>query len=310
MDFIFEGDYNERQDLAYQMSNRYVKRYAFNGGVDFTRRISLKSDETREWQFRWNHNQPTLFDDYKFRVDVRMASQTLSSNDLDGGGNRDIVSGQLSSSAYLSRNFDFMSTSLDASRKEFPNAADDDAGTNGQTSSMTLPSLSLNFRQFSLAPALRAGQQGSLLGDIGRNTTFKQGYTFKHSQTDYEYNRQRDLNAAGNWSLAYRPPRVGIFNGSFSSNASQSWSRSTDSGQLYVVDSDSTYHLDDLDEVEEDTNTRLTFSAAPGDQAVRSVPPGGGQGAGPAAHPGLQLQLQPVPLAWPVAGSPTAPVLA
>ena len=264
MDFIFEGDYNERQDLSYQISNRYVKRYAFNGGVDYTKRVSLKSDETREWQFRWNHNQPTLFDDYKFRVDVRMASKTLSSNDLDGSGNRDIVSGQLSSSAYLSRNFDFMSSSLDASRKEYPNATDDVASTNGLTSTMTLPSLSLNFRQFSLAPALRGGQEGSLLGDIGRSTTFKQGYSFKHSQSDYEYNRQRDLNASGNWSLAYRPPRVGIFNGSFSSNASQSWSRSTNQGQLYVADSDSTYHLDDLDEVQEDTNTRLTFSAALG----------------------------------------------
>ncbi|PID80813.1 hypothetical protein CSB20_05535, partial [bacterium DOLZORAL124_64_63] len=264
MDFIFEGDYNERQDLSYQISNRYVKRYAFNGGVDFTRRISLKSDETREWQFRWNHNQPTLFDDYKFRVDVRMASKTLSSNDLDGSGNRDVVSGQLSSSAYLSRNFSFMSSSLDASRKEFPNAADDDPATNGQTSSMTLPSLNLNFRQFSLAPALRGGQQGSLLGNIGRNTTFKQGYTFRLSQSDYELNRRRDYNAAGKWSLAYRPPRVGIFNGSFSSNASQSWTRSTNSGRFYVADSDSTYHLDDLDEEQEDTNTRLTFSAGLG----------------------------------------------
>lgn len=264
MDFTFEGDYNERQDLAYRFSNRYIKRYTFNGGVDYSRRIGLRDDGLREWQLRWNHNQPTLFDDYKFRSDVRMASKSLSSNDLDGGSTRDIISGEMKSSAYLSRNFDFMSASLDASRKEYVNATDDDPATNTQISTMTLPSMSFNFRQINLAPALRSGQTGSFLGELARNTSFKQGYTFKMNQNDYELTRDRDYNATGNWSLSLRPPRMGIFNTSFSSQAGQTWNRQTSSGQLYVADTDTTGHYEDVDETEEDTTTRLTFSGGLG----------------------------------------------
>ncbi len=272
MDFIFEGDYNERQDLAYQVSNRYVKRYAFNGGVDFTKRMSLKDDHLREWQFRWNHNQPTLFDDYKFRADVRMASKSLSSNDLDGSGNRDIISGEMKSTVYLSRNFDFMSSSLDAQRKEYVNATDDDPSTNQQLNNMTLPSMSFGFRDFNLAPALRGGQKGSLLGDLARATSFKQNYSFRHTQSEYELRKDRNLNAQGNWGLTLRPDRIGIFNANLSSNAGQTWSRSTSTGQLYVADTDSTYHFDDIDEVEENTTTRLTFSAGVGTKLYGLIP--------------------------------------
>ncbi len=264
MDFIFEADYNERRDFAYRISNRYVKRYAFNGGFDYSKKMSLGDDNLREWQFRWNHNQPTLFDDYKFRSDVRMASTTLSTNDLSGNNDRDVVSGEMKSSMYLSRNFSFMSSSLDASRKEYVNSEDDDESTDNRLYNMTLPSMSFNFREFNLAKPLRGGQQGSLLGNLARNTSFKQGYSVKLNQEGYELHTARSYDAGGNWSLALRPPRISIFNVSFSANAGHSWNRDSSYGRFYVADTDTTGHLEDYDEVNEETNSSLRFSAGVG----------------------------------------------
>ncbi len=264
MDFIFEADYNERRDFAYRISNRYVKRYGFNGGIDYSRKVSLGGTERKEWQFRWNHNQPTLFDDYKFRADVKMASTTLSSNDLAGGSNRDIVSGEIKSSMYISRNYSFLSSSLNASRKEFTNVEDDDPTTDVRLNTMTMPSMSLNFREFSLAKPLRGGNKGNFLGNLARNTSFKQGYNFRLDQSGYELHDNKDYNAGGNWSLSLRPPRISIFNVSFSSNASQAWSRKSSTGRFYVEDTDTTGHFEDFDDLNEDTDTSLRFSAAVG----------------------------------------------
>jgi len=264
MDFIVEGDYNERQDFSYRISNRYVKRYTMNGGFDYSRKMSLRDDQRREWQFRWNHNQPNLFDNYRFRSDVRMASTSLSTNDLAGGNNRDIVSGEMKSSMYLSRNFSFMSSSLDASRKEFVNAEDDDDATDNALNNMTLPSMSFNFREFSLAKPLRGGQHGSFLGDMARNTSFKHGYSVKLNTAGYELHNQKNYDAKGTWSLALRPPRVSIFNVSLSANAGQAWNRESNYGRFYVADTDTTGHLEDFDEVEENTTTSLRLSAGLG----------------------------------------------
>ncbi len=264
LDFVVEADYNERRDFAYRVSNRYIKRYAFNGGVDYSRKISLGDDQRREWQFRWNHNQPHLFDDYKFRSDVRMASTSLSSNDLSGGSDRDIVSGEMKSSVYLSRNFSFMSSSLDGSRKEFVNAEDDDPTTDKALNTMTLPAMSFNFREIHLAKSLRSGQTGSFLGELARNTSFKQGYNVKFNQMGYELHDTKDYNAKGQWSLSLRPPRISIFNVSLSSNASHGWQRTSDIGRKFEADTDTTGHFEDYEDIDEDTNTSLRISAGLG----------------------------------------------
>jgi lipopolysaccharide export system protein LptA len=272
MDFIFEADYNERRDFAYRIGNSYIKRYAFNGGLNYSRKIGFGEDERREWQFRWNHNQPTLFDDYKFRSDVKMASTSLSSNDLAGGSDRDIVSGEMKSSVYLSRNFSFMSSSLDGSRKEYPNAEDDDPTTDNTLNAMTLPSMSLNFREFHLAKSLRGGQKGSTLGDLARNTTFKQGYNFKLNQSNSELLSKKDYNAGGNWSLSLRPPRLSIFNVSLSSSASQSWQRKSSLGEVYIEDTDTTGHFEDFEDIDEKTNTSLRVAAGVGTSLYGTFP--------------------------------------
>ncbi|MCP4291869.1 MAG: hypothetical protein GY780_08555 [bacterium] len=264
MDFVFEADYNERKDFGYRVSNRYVKRYAFNGGVDYSSKVSLSGDDKKEWQFRWNHNQPTLFDDYKFRADVKMASQSLSSNDLSGGRDRDIVSGEMTSKVYVSRNFSFGSTVLNASRKEYTNVEDDDPNTDVLLNTMILPSMSFNFREISLASPLRGGQEGNFLGDMARNTSFSQGYRIKSDRQGYELHDVTKYNASGTWGLAFRPPRISIFNLNFSSNASQNWNRETSMGRSWIADTDTTGYYEDFDDLEENTTTRLSFTAGLG----------------------------------------------
>ncbi len=266
MDFTIEGDYNERRDLGYRVSNRYVKRYGFNGGVDYSRKIGLGDNNIDEWQLRWNHNQPILWDDYKFRADVKMASTTLTSNDLSGSNSRDIISGQLKSSAYLSRNWSFGNASLSASRDERVNATDDDLASDNLIYTMILPSMSLNFKQITLAPSLRGGEEGSLAGNLLRSIYFSQGYSFKADSRGYEDHDETNYNAAGNWSLSYRPPRLGIFNVSLSSSASQRWSRFTSEGQVWHPDTnfvDGGFYTE-LDSTQEDTSPTLSFSTGVG----------------------------------------------
>ena len=268
MDFLVEGDYNERRDLGFRVQNRYVKRYGFNGGIDYSRRDGLgEGTTTREWQFRWNHNQPTMFDDYKFRADVKMASTTLTSNDLTGSNNRDIVSGQLNSTVYISRNWSFMGANLSVKRDERVNAEDpDDPASNNQLYSMTLPSLSLNFKQLTLAPALRGGRKGSFVGNVLRNTYFSQGYSFQANETGRELIDTKDYQANGNWSLSLRPPRVGIFNVSFSSSAAQVWRRNEVEGSIWEPDTNlaagGAYR--DTSSTNEETSPSLSFGTTLG----------------------------------------------
>lgn len=266
MDFVIEGDYNERRELGYRISNRYVKRYGFNGGIDYSRKIGLGDNNVDEWQLRWNHNQPILWDDYKFRADVKMASTTLTSNDFNGSNGRDIVSGQLKSSAYLSRTWSFGNVSMSANRDERVNASDDDPTTDNLIYSMTLPSVSMNFKQLTLAPSLRSGESGSKLGNVLRSTYFQQGYSLKSDSRSYEDRDEATQVASGNWSLSYRPARLGIFNVSLGANARQTWTRKTANGQLWNPDTnfvDGGFYTD-VDEASEKTQPGMSFSTGVG----------------------------------------------
>ena len=46
MDFLVEGDYNENRDFGFRVQNRYVKRYAFNGGIDYSHKEGLGDGTT------------------------------------------------------------------------------------------------------------------------------------------------------------------------------------------------------------------------------------------------------------------------
>lgn len=264
VDFLVQGDYNEKSDVALRSSTRYVKRYGFTGALDWSQRRGLDDDQSRQWQLHWNHNQPALLDDYQFRSDVRLASNTLSSNDLSGSSTRDIVSGQFKSSAYISRNWSLVSASLNASRDGRVNAEDDLDTTDNLLYSMTLPALSLNFRQLALKPALAAGRRGSLWGDLLRATYFQQGYTLKQDRRGYEEHDVRVDGASGNWSLRVQPPRLSIFNFSFNASARQSWQRETTSGRQWALDDQGTGGWQPLAGSVETTSPAVSFGASLG----------------------------------------------
>jgi lipopolysaccharide assembly outer membrane protein LptD (OstA) len=264
LDFLIQGDYNENSDVALRSSTRYVKRYGWTGGLDWSRRDGLDQDKSRQWQLSWYHNQPALLDDYQFRADVRLASNTLSRNDLAGAGSRDIVSGQFKSSAYISRNWSLVSASLNAGRDGRVNATDTLNTTDNQIYTLTLPSLSFNFRQLALKPALPAGRQGNALGDLLRATYFQQGYTFKQDRRGYEEHDVRTTGASGNWSLRVQPPRLGIFNFGVNATARQSWQRESSSGRSWLADGAGGGDWQVLSGLKETTSPAVSFGASLG----------------------------------------------
>ena len=134
-----------------------------------------------------------------------------------------MVSGQLKSTAFISRNFTFASSSLNLDRDERTNARDDDPTTNKLIYNMTLPSLTLSFQQFTLMPAAPGGRRGNTFSDILRNTYFGQSYAFSNTRSERELDKTRSYSASGSWKLDLRPPRIWILNLSAGTSASHRW---------------------------------------------------------------------------------------
>ncbi len=264
-DFTFEVDYNEHSEIATRLRNRYNKRYAFSGGIDYTRRVSLRAGEDlKEWQLAANHNQPHLFDDYTFRASVKMASRTLTSNDLNSNVGRDILDQNRKSTMFVSRKFNWASMSLNADRTEQLNADDNDPLSNNEVYNMTLPSLSISPNQIALAPALPAGQKGSMLGELARNTYLTQSYSMRNYVRKRERTDLHTYAASGNWSLRVRPPRIGFLNPSFGASGSQSWQRDVVTGRDYYTvtsDTDTVGYYAPIDSVHEVTRPSLAYNA-------------------------------------------------
>jgi len=235
MDFTFQADYNERENWNFRIINRYVKRYAFRGGAQYTWRqtVSDQPDE-REWQFRWNHNQDNLFDVYSLRANVNLSSRTLTSNDLSREIGRDVVSGQMRSDLTLSRTWTFMNGNATISRDQRVNAEDDDPATDNILYTQVIPQVSLGFRRLPLLGQLPAGQRGSFFGNLLRDTYFNQSYNFQLNQQQRELSGTDTYQASGRWSLDVRPPRLGIFNINFGASASQNWSHTSTAGQSFA----------------------------------------------------------------------------
>jgi len=262
-DFTFRGDFNERRELTWEITNRYVKRYAFNGRASYSRRTTLgDGPRTREWQLRWSHQQQTLFDYYRFRANLRMSSRSISRSDLINDVGRDVISGQQTSTIYLSRSWSALSASLNFKRDEFVNKQDDDPATNNKLSSQSFPQLSLSFKSRPLLPARHGAGRGSFLGDLLRNTYLRQSYSFRAQHDRFETTAAATYAAAGNASLDFKAPRIWIFNLSTGVSGSQAWTRHTESGETFAWDeADSAYTATPLDLVEEETRTSLSINS-------------------------------------------------
>ncbi len=272
LDFMIQADYNERQNWNFRITNRYVKRYAFRGGFQYTwrRTVSDRPDE-REWQFRWNHDQDRLLDVYTLRGNVHLSSRTLTSNDLSRESGRDVISGQLRSSLTLSRSWSFMNSNLSLSRDQRVNAADADPSTDNVIYTMILPQMSLGFRRLPLLGQLPAGRRGSFAGNLLRDTYFNQSYSLQVTQEEREVSHRNTYQAGGRWSLDVRPPRIGVFSLNLGASASQNWQQTTQSGQAFAgydtsyVEPDSTEVLSPiflpLHQRDEDTRPAVSFSS-------------------------------------------------
>ncbi len=264
-DLTFRGDYNERREFTWQLSNRYVKRYSFTGDASFSRRLSLGDEpRTREWQFQWNHRQDALFDAYQFQTSLNMSSRTISREDLlNDVGAMDQISGQQTSTARVSRNWSLVSASLNFKRDEYVNKEDGDLGTNNLVASQAFPNLSLNFKSMSLLPQLRPGLRGNFLGDVLRSTYFRNSWSFNTQTRTNETTDNAVHAASGSASLDFKQQRLLFFTASTGVSATHRWNRATTDGTLYTLDPvDSNYVAREVRERSEETSTNLSINSS------------------------------------------------
>ena len=275
LDFTLRGDYREKSNLALRLTNRYVKRYAYSGGFDWSRNVGLGAGiRAKEWQLRWNHNQESLFDVYTLRGDVQLASRTLTRNDLTSDVSRDVISGQLHSTVFVSRNWQNASGSLNLTRDQQVNAADANPATDNVLSTATLPQVNVSFRRRPVLAPLPSGASGSLAGDLLRAAYYSHSYAAGRQATARELTDQTITTAKGDMSLEWRPPRLGFLNVSSGVSASQSWQRAAQEGRAFAgwdttfAASDSILAIDpvygDVKDIVETTRPSLSVNSSAG----------------------------------------------
>ena len=262
-DFTVRGDYIENGELTWQLSNRYIKRYAFTGNVNYSRRMTVGDMAgVREWQLRWDHKQETLFDYYRFGSSVEMSSETISREDLINDMGQDVISGQQTSTIYFSRNWSTLSASLDFKRDEFVNRKDDNLGKNNLISSQTFPRMRLTFKSTSLLPPLRPGKKGSVLGNVLRSTYLSHNYNFNSLRESFETTDHTKHSANGTASLSFKQQRILFLTASTGISANHSWTRGDTTGIVYHLDPDSNYVAEDVHSVVENTDTGFSINSS------------------------------------------------
>ncbi|MHB8078963.1 MAG: putative LPS assembly protein LptD [Candidatus Krumholzibacteriia bacterium] len=274
LDFTLRGDYNENRNLALRLTNRYVKRYAYTGGFDWSSSRGIGGDtRVKEWQLRWNHNQEALFDVYTLRGDVQLASRTLTRNDLTSNVNRDVISGQLHSTVFVSRNWQNASGSLNLTRDQQVNAADADPATDNVLATATMPQMNVSFRRRPILAPLPSGAHGSLPGDLLRAAYYTHSYAVSRQSTSRELTDQELTSARGDLALEWRPPRLGFLNISSGVQSSQLWQRTVREGRAFAgwdttfVEPDSLVRnaiFSDVRDVVERTSPALSINTSAG----------------------------------------------
>lgn len=262
-DFTVRGDYNENRELTWRLSNRYVKRYAFTGNVDYSRRTTLGDQAgTREWQLRWNHDQQTLFDYYRFRSSVQMSSKTISREDLINDVGQEVISGQQTSTIYVSRNWSNLSATLNFKRDEFVNREDDDPGTDNLLATQYFPQLKLTFKSSSLLPGLRTGEKGNVLTNLLRSTYVSHNYDFNSVRRSNESTDNTTHSARGSASLSLKQQRLFFLTASTGVSANYSWSRADTTGTVYTLDPDTNYVAEEVRRIGENTDKGFSINSA------------------------------------------------
>ncbi len=148
--------------------------------------------------------------------------------------NRDVISGQLHSTVFVSRNWQNASGSLNLTRDQQVNAADDNPATDNVLATATLPQMNVSFRRRSVLAPLPAGSRGSLAGDLLRAAYFSHSYSASRQATSRELTDQQVTTAKGDLAVEWRPPRLGFLNVNSGVTASQSWQRNAREGRAFA----------------------------------------------------------------------------
>lgn len=251
-DVTFRGDYNERRELTWQISNQYRKRYAFDGRIHYSRRSTFgDAARTKQWQLRWNHSQPELFDYYRFSAELSMSSSEIEREDLLNDVAQQVINGQQKSNVSVSRSWQNVSGSLAFTRDEYVNAADSVLTSNNRLNVQNFPTLSLSFKSRALKAPLRGGGKGNFFGNMLRNTYVRHSYNAASNRTNFETTTRTNDKASGTLSLDIKPPRVVIFNVSSGVSSGFSWNRDETTGEIYQIIEGDTVVVDATELVEE-----------------------------------------------------------
>ena len=191
-----------------------------------------------------------------------MSSKTISRQDLINDVGQEVISGQQTSTIYMSRNWSTLNASLNFKRDEFVNREDDDFTANNLQSTQHFPQLKLTFKSASLLPALRAGRKGNFFGNLLRSTYVSHNYSFNSTHKSYETTDNKLHSAQGSASLSLKQQRFFFLTASTGVSANHSWTRTEDLGTLYAMDEDSNLVAEDVHSIVENTDTGFSINSS------------------------------------------------
>ncbi|MEE9271511.1 MAG: putative LPS assembly protein LptD [Candidatus Krumholzibacteria bacterium] len=206
-DFLFSGDFNERESLRFRINNRYKLRYVFNGRVDYSHVRNLRTPGT-QWTFSSNHDQ-NLGERFSVNSNLRFVSSDQAPravSNLDDVAN--VIDRRIESRLSVRKAWDTVGFSASARRVENLDITDPGA----TKVSTTLPNISLSIPSRSLyfGERTRHGDKPfmeSLLDGI----RFSPGVSFNRDTRERINDRTETITS--NQSLNFSSPRkIGFIN--------------------------------------------------------------------------------------------------
>lgn len=232
-DFKFLVDFNERRSLTTTIENVYVKRYDFDGRLNFTFTEQLDENSTtdRQWKLSGNHKQNHFFDVWSLSSTYELSSSTLS-GDLTNLQAQTVNQGQLRSTLRLDRSFDNgMRLGLNGTRTQFPNREDGNPANNAELSRInTSMSLSVPSRN------LMSGTPNSAspwFVNFLRSVNWTQSYSANYNANEREASTLDELIARGSTSLSYVPKVQSAIQPRVTLSASEQWTYTRSESQAY-----------------------------------------------------------------------------
>ncbi|RKZ07303.1 hypothetical protein DRQ32_10240, partial [bacterium] len=222
-DFKFEMDYTERREATFKIENVYVKRYSFDGRARFEYLRKFSEDtEGDEWKFTSEHRQPELWEDWRASAKIEVSSKNVTRTNLSTNHNRDLIDGQLYSTASMSRSFDSgASVNFSFTRRQFPNADDGDPIDDARISEFNVP-LALSFKS---GPVIGGTKRpgNNLAANFLRDFTWSQGYSARYDQQRREAFESDAASGNLRYGLNWAPDKVGPLRISSGATFTDNW---------------------------------------------------------------------------------------